>query len=99
MEVTGLEINWRFCRWCGQPFEPKSDGQRYCGPECTEAGEKKARHDTRMIKNEKRFADGEMAKIKKGTLDQTLEKARTEGKTYAQVQIERTLELSRKGLI
>lgn len=52
-----------------------------------------------MIKNEKRFADSEMAKIKKGTLDQTLEKARAEGKTYAQVQIERTLELSRKGLI
>lgn len=94
-----MEINWRFCKWCGQPFEPKADGQRYCSPECAKIGHDQVYHDTRVIKNERAFANQEMAKIKKGTLDQTLEKARAEGKTYAQVQIERTLELSRKGLI
>ena len=94
-----IEINYRFCKWCGQAFEPEADGQRYCSPDCADKGKYNARRDVDYIRSQTAFAKEQMAKIKTGVLDKTLEKARKEGKTYAEIQKERTLELSKKGLI
>lgn len=90
------EINFRICKWCGMSFEPYAN-EKYCSMDCAERDYMYNYRERDIQQSEQCFANREMSKINRGVLDQRLAKAKEEGKTYAELQKELTLEKIRKG--
>ena len=87
----------KVCEWCGQPFETDLSGKRYCSKACFDKKNEAERHELREQRSKMRFAKKMMSKIETGVLDKRLEQARKEGKTYAEIQKEITIDKIRKG--
>lgn len=90
-------LYFRYCRWCGKPFQPLIDSQNYCSNECAKKGRENLWREQDIESSKHLFAKREMSKIKTGVLDKRLKQAKAEGKTYAELQKEITLEKVRKG--
>lgn len=86
----------RRCIICGEMFFAKTYNAKYCSDECR----KIAHQSSEDKRNERRKAQRHMKNAlehKPNKLDERLQEARDNGLTYAELQVQKTLEKTRKG--
>lgn len=90
------------CRTCGKLFDPTREGtrrERYCSPECRRTAEQMQAYMSHRQKEEREFARREMKKVDTGKLDKRLKELKRSGTSYAEWQMQDTLEKSKAGYI
>ena len=101
------------CKFCGKKFtvEEGKPLRKYCTRECARDAHNKMNRERRreqrlekridQSKNRQRdaFIDRGMTGITTGKLDERLKEARAKGMTYAELQKQKSIELSRQGKI
>ena len=90
----------RTCKICGKQFTQQiQTGQprKYCSEECMIIGSRKVQREQRAQKRARRKAAKGMKDVEVGVLDKSLAEARSRGLSYAEWQVEQTLQRVRRG--
>ena len=90
-----MEVSRR-CKICGAEFVGRSFNTKYCSEECRRIAAKEFDRQRDEREKAKRHMSKAL-KYKANKLDERLQEARENGLTYAELQVQKTLEKTRKG--
>ena len=90
-----MEVSRR-CKICGAEFVGKSYNTKYCSDDCRRIAAKEFDRQRDEREKAKRHMSKAL-KYKPNKLDERLQEARENGLTYAELQVQKTLEKTRKG--